>query len=89
MNGLWRSLNLDLGDQLNLANALLRSIETFFSVSNEYVDGGKAKRRREKKKQKEEDLDGELENVDSVAELRKRTEAKTSSYGKKFCSGVC
>ena len=33
-------------------------------------------------KQKEEYLDGELENVDGVAELRKRTEAKTSTYGK-------
>ena len=38
-------------------------------------------------KQKE-DLDGELENVDGVAELRKRTDAKTSSYGKKFRSDV-
>ena len=40
--------------------------------------------RSEKKKQKEEDLDRELENANGVAELRKRTEAKTSSYGKKF-----
>ena len=40
-------------------------------------------------KQKEEDLDGELENMDGVAELRKRTETKTSSYGKKFRSDVC
>ena len=31
-------------------------------------------------KQKE-DLDGEFENVDGVAELRKWTEAKTSLYG--------
>ena len=38
-------------------------------------------------KQKE-DLDGELENVDGVAELTKRTDAKTSSYGKKFRSDV-
>ena len=38
-------------------------------------------------KQKQ-DLDGELENVDGVAELRKRTDAKTSSYGKKFRSDV-
>ena len=38
-------------------------------------------------KQKE-DLDGELENVDGVAELRKRTDAKTSSYGKKLRSDV-
>ena len=38
-------------------------------------------------KQKE-DLDGELENVDGVAELRKRTDAKTSSHGKKFRSDV-
>ena len=37
-------------------------------------------------KRKEEE--GELENVDGVAELRKRTEAKTSSYGKKFRSDV-
>ena len=40
-------------------------------------------------KRKEEDLDGELENVDGVAELRKQTEAKTSSYGKKFRSDIC
>ena len=46
-------------------------------------------RRSEKKKQKEEDLDRELENANGVAELRERTEAKTSSYGKKFCSDVC
>ena len=40
-------------------------------------------------KRKEEYLDGELENVDGVAELRKRTEAKSSSYGKKFRLDVC
>ena len=48
------------------------------------MNGGEAVQ----KKQKEEDLDRELENVDGVVELRKRTEAKTSSYGKKFCSDV-
>ena len=37
---------------------------------------------------RKEDLDGELENVNGVVELRKRTEAKTSSYGKKFRSDV-
>ena len=36
--------------RLNLANASSRSIETFFSVSNEYVDGGEEKRRSKKKK---------------------------------------
>ena len=66
----------------NLTNASSRSIESFFSVSNEKVDGGEAVQ----KKRKEEDLDGEVENVDDVAELRKRTEAKTSSYEKKFHS---
>ena len=70
--------------RLNLVNASSRSIATFFSVSNEYVDGGEAKRRSKKKKV----LDGELENVDGVAELRKRTEAKRSSYGKQFHSNV-
>ena len=39
-------------------------------------------------KRKEEDLDGKLENVDGVVELRKRTKVKTSSYGKKFRSDV-
>ena len=39
-------------------------------------------------KRKEEDLDGKLENVDGVVKLRKRTEVKTSSYGKKFHSDV-
>ena len=49
------------------------------------MDGGEAVQ----KKHKEEDLDSELENVDGVAELRKRTEAKTSPYGKtKICSDV-
>ena len=50
--------------RLNLANASSRSIESFFSVSNEKVDGGEAVQ----KKQREKDLDGELENVDGVAE---------------------
>ena len=36
--------------RLNLANASSRSIESFFSVSNENVDGGEAKKRGEKKK---------------------------------------
>ena len=48
------------------------------------MDGGKAVQ----KKRKQEDLDGELENVDDAVELRKWTEAKTSSYGKKFRSDV-
>ena len=49
------------------------------------MDGGKAVQ----KKQRERDLDSELENVDGVAELRKRsTESKTRSYGKKFCLDV-
>ena len=52
---------------LNLANAFSSSIESFFSVSNEKVGGGEAV----KKKRKEEDLDGELGNIDGVAELRK------------------
>ena len=42
----------------NLTNAFLRSIESFFSVSNKKVDGGEAVQ----KKQKEADLDGEVEN---------------------------
>ena len=42
----------------NLTNAFLRSIESFFSVSNEKVDGGEAVQ----KKRKEADLDGEVEN---------------------------
>ena len=33
-----------------VANASLRSIETFFPVSNEYVDGGEAKRNSKKRK---------------------------------------
>ena len=44
------------------------------------MDGGEAVQ----KKRKEEDLETELENVDGVAELEKRTELKTSSYGKKI-----
>ena len=50
--------------------------KVFFSVSNEKVDGGEAVQ----KKWQEEDLDSEVENVDGVAELRKRTGSKTSSY---------
>ena len=70
---------------LKLANASSRSIESFFSVSNEKVDGGEAVQKR----QGEKDLDSELENVDGVAELRKRsTESKTRSYGKKFCLDI-
>ena len=42
----------------NLTNTFLRSIESFFSVSNEKVDGGEAVQ----KKRKEADLDGEVEN---------------------------
>ena len=42
----------------NLTNAFSRSIESFFSVSNEKVDGGEAVQ----KKRKEADLDGEVEN---------------------------
>ena len=42
----------------NLTNTLSRSIESFFSVSNEKVDGGEAVQ----KKRKEADLDGEVEN---------------------------
>ena len=43
---------------LDLTNAFSRSIESFFSVSNEKVDGGEAVQ----KKRKEADLDGEVEN---------------------------
>ena len=42
----------------NRTNAFSRSIESFFSVSNEKVDGGEAVQ----KKRKEADLDGEVEN---------------------------
>ena len=42
----------------NLTNAFSRSIKSFFSVSNEKVDGGEAVQ----KKRKEADLDGEVEN---------------------------
>ena len=42
----------------NLTNAFSRSIKSFFSVSNERVDGGEAVQ----KKRKEADLDGEVEN---------------------------
>ena len=42
----------------NRTNAFSRSIESFFSVSNEKVDGGEAVQ----KKRKEADLDGKVEN---------------------------
>ena len=42
----------------NLTNAFSRSIDSFFSVSIEKVDGGEAVQ----KKRKESDLDGEVEN---------------------------
>ena len=42
----------------NRTNAFSRSIESFFSVSNEKVGGGEAVQ----KKRKEADLDGEVEN---------------------------
>ena len=44
--------------RINLTNASSRFIESFFSVSNEKVDGGEAVQ----KKRKEADLDGKLEN---------------------------
>ena len=43
---------------MNLTNAFSRSIKSFFSVSNEKVDGGEAVQ----KKRKEVDLDSEVEN---------------------------
>ena len=43
---------------MNLTNASSRSIEGFFSVSNEKVDGGEAVQ----KKRMEADLDGEVDN---------------------------
>ena len=42
----------------NLTNTSSRSIESFFSVSNEKVDGGEAVQ----KKRKEADFDSEVEN---------------------------
>ena len=61
-----------------------RSIKSFFAAtqreSNDKGNGG------EKKRKKEDLVDGEVENVDGVVELRKQTEAKTSSYEKKFHS---
>ena len=42
--------------RINLTNASARSIESFFSVNNEKVDGGEAVQ----KKQIEADLDGEV-----------------------------
>ena len=69
-----------LGGLNLLPNASSRSIESFFWVSNEIVDGGEAIQ----KKRKEEDLDGELENVDGVAELRKWTEAKNKVVWQKI-----
>lgn len=53
--------------RLNLADESLRSVESFFSVSNKKVDDCEAVQ----KNRQEEDLDGELENVDGVVELRK------------------
>ena len=44
--------------RINLTNASSRFIESFFSVSNEKMDGGEAVQ----KKRKEGDLDGEVEN---------------------------
>ena len=44
--------------RINLTNASSRFIESFFSVSNEKMDGGEAVQ----KKRKEADLDGEVEN---------------------------
>ena len=49
---------------LDPTNAFSRSIESFFSVSNEKVYGGEAVQ----KKRKEADLDGEVEN-----EMKKNT----------------
>ena len=62
----WRPLSLDFG-RLNLADESLRSVESFFSVTNEKVDDCEAVQ----KNRQEEDLDGELEIVDGVVELRK------------------
>ena len=76
MNGL-ETTEPQLG-RLNLANASSRSIKNFFSLSNNIGDGGEAVQKKRK-----EDLDGELENTVGVEELRKWTEAKTRSYGKK------
>ena len=44
--------------RINLTNASSRFIESFFSVSNEKMDGGEAVQ----KKRKGADLDGEVEN---------------------------
>ena len=44
--------------RINLTNASSRSIESFFSASNEKVDEGEAVQ----KKRKEADLDGEVED---------------------------
>ena len=44
--------------RISLTNASSRFIESFFSVSNEKVDGGEAVQ----KKRKEADLDGEVVN---------------------------
>ena len=44
--------------RINLTNASSRFIESFFSVSDERMDGGEAVQ----KKRKEADLDGEVEN---------------------------
>ena len=44
--------------RISLTSASSRSIKSFFSVSNEKVDGGEAVQ----KKRMEADLDGEVEN---------------------------
>lgn len=59
------------------------SIESFFAAtqteSNDKRGGGKKKRKKYL-------VDDEAEDVNGVVELRKQTEAKTSSYEKKFHS---
>ena len=59
------------------------SIESFFAATqterNDKRGGGKKKRKKDL-------VDGEAEDVNGVVELRKQTEAKTSSYEKKFHS---
>lgn len=58
-----------------------RSIESFFAAtqteSNNKGDGGEKKRKKDL-------VDGEVENVNGLVELRKQTKAKTSSYEKKI-----
>ena len=59
------------------------SIVSFFAAtqteSNDKGDGGEKKRKKDL-------VDGEVENVNGVVDLRKQTEAKTSSHGQKFHS---